>query len=75
MQHAAERDVVDVVAGARRERPFLAPARHASVDQLFVLFECLLRVDAEPLHHAGTEAFDERVGARNERERGFGAAR
>ena len=33
VQHAGERDVVDVVAGARGERPVLAPAGHAAVDQ------------------------------------------
>ena len=32
-EDAGERDVVDVVAGDRRERPVLAPAGHAAVDE------------------------------------------
>src|SRR5439155_353840 len=43
VQHAGEGDVVDVVAGARRERPALAPAGHAAVNQARVFFKTFMR--------------------------------
>ena len=64
VQRAGERDVVDVVAGARRQRPVLAPAGHAAVDQPRIAREQRVGPEAQPLHHAGPEALDQRVGAR-----------
>src|SRR2546422_99540 len=43
VQHAGEGDVVDVVAGARRERPALAPAGHAAVNQARGAFQTFMR--------------------------------
>ena len=63
VQHAGERDVVDVVAGALGERAVLAPAGHAAVDEARIAREHDVGPEAEALHHAGTEAFDQRVGA------------
>jgi hypothetical protein len=42
--------------------PVLAPAGHAAVDQPRVPPARRLRTEAEAFHHAGPEAFDERVG-------------
>ena len=72
-ERAAERDVVDVVAGGLRVRAVLAPAGHAAVDELRVAGEADVGPDAEPLGHAGPEALDERVGLLDEREHGLDA--
>ena len=48
---------------ALRQRAFLAPAGHAAIDQLWIAREHDVRAEAETLHHAGAEAFDQRVGA------------
>ena len=61
-ERAGERDVVDVVAGRLRERTLLAPARHAAVDEARIAREADVGAEAEPLHHAGPEALDQRVG-------------
>ena len=63
VQHAGERDVVDVVAGALGERTVLAPAGHAAVDEARVARVHGVGPEAEALHHAGPEALDQRVGA------------
>ena len=63
VQHARERDVVDVVTGRGRERTVLAPAGHPAVYQPGIARETRLRPEAEPLEHAGPEAFDQHVGA------------
>jgi len=47
----------------RRERPVLAPARHAAVYQTGITRETGLRPEAEALEHAGPEAFDQHVAA------------
>ena len=70
VEHAGERDVVDVVAGARRERAVLAPAGHAAVDELRIRGEQDVGTEAEALHHARPEAFDERVRLLREQQRG-----
>src|SRR5262249_55542576 len=62
-ERAGQRDVVDVVAGPRRVRSLLAPARHAAEDQARVAGQARVGTDAEALHHAGTKALDEGVGA------------
>src|SRR3970040_1739326 len=51
---------------ARRERPILPPAGHAAVDEARVAGERRIRAEAEALHHAGPEALDEHIGARDE---------
>ena len=63
MQRAGQRDVVDVMARGVRVRPVLSPARHATINQLGVVLEQRVRSEAELFQHAGTEAFDQHVGA------------
>ena len=70
VQRAGERDVVDVVPRGLRQRPVLAPARHAPEDETGVAREALVGTQAETLHHAGPEALDERVGLLDEPEHG-----
>src|SRR3546814_15068170 len=41
----------------------LSPAGHATVDELRIVGEQHVGTEPEPLHHAGTEAFDDAVGA------------
>ena len=62
-ERAGDGDVVDVVAGGVGERAFLAPAGHAAVDQLRVAREHDIGAEPEPLHHAGPETLDQRIGA------------
>jgi hypothetical protein len=50
------------VSGRLRVGTLLAPTRHAAEYELRVASEAVVRADAEPLHHAGPEALDERVG-------------
>ena len=62
MQHAGERDVVDVVAGIARHRPVLAESRHAADHELGVELLKLLGRQPQALQNAGTEALDQRIG-------------
>jgi hypothetical protein len=68
MQRARDRDVVDVVAGGLRQRPILAPAGDAPVDQPWIAREARLGAEPEPFGHAGTKAFDQRVGLFRQRQ-------
>ncbi len=63
VERARHGDVVDVVAGRVRERAVLAPAGHPAVDEPRVAREADVGTEPEPLHRAGAEPFDERVGA------------
>src|SRR5213079_1819118 len=63
VQRAAERDVVDIVSRGMRERPGLAPARHAPVHQPRIAAQRYIGTELEALHHAGPKALDERVGS------------
>ena len=65
-QRTGERDVVDVVTGGLRVRAVLAPPGHAPEHELRVAGQAHVGADAEALHHAGAEAFDERVGMLDE---------
>jgi hypothetical protein len=62
------------VSGARRQRAALAPAGHASVNQPRIAREHRIGPQAQALHHAGTEALDQRVGLARQFERGLHAA-
>ena len=75
VQHAGQRDIVDVVAGGVGERPGLAPAGDAAEDELRVAGEADVGAEAEPLHHAGPKPLDDRVGAGDQIERQRGALR
>jgi hypothetical protein len=44
----------------------LPPARHAPEHESGVCFHTDIRTDPEPLHDAGSKAFDQRVGGRDE---------
>jgi hypothetical protein len=48
---------------ALRQRPFLTPSGHAAIDQPRVARLHHVRAKAQSLHHAGPEAFDQRVGS------------
>ena len=66
VQRARQRDIVDVVPGKRRVGTGLAPSSHAAIDQLRIVGEQDVRAEAQPLHHTGTEAFDQPVGCADE---------
>ena len=72
-ERTGERDVVDVVAGHLGVGTFLAPAGHASVDDLRVALEADVRAQTEALHHAGAEALEEGVCAFDQLERDLDA--
>src|SRR5260221_709618 len=61
VQHACQRDVVEVMPGGLGKRAFLAPTGHPAIDQLRVARETRLGPEAEPFHHTGTEALDEGI--------------
>ena len=50
------------MAGGLRQRAFLAPAGHAAEYQPRVARHHDIGSEAQPLHHAGAKAFDQRVG-------------
>ena len=54
------------MAGGIGQRAFLAPAGHAAVDQLWIARQHDVGPEAEPLHHAGPKALDQRVGVRQQ---------
>ena len=62
VQHAVERDVVDVVSGLQAPRPGLAPPRHAAVDQPLVDLRAVFGSEAESLGDAGPQSLDQDVG-------------
>ena len=62
-KRAGDGDVVDVMTGGIGQRAFLAPAGHAAIDEPWIAREHDFRAEAEPLHHAGAKAFDQRIGA------------
>lgn len=68
VQQAGEADVVEVVPGALRQRPLLAPAGHSRVDQLRIAGEARLRPDAQPLGDAGPEGLDQHIGLLDHRQ-------
>ena len=51
------------MADVAGERTVLAPAGHAAVHELGIALAHDVGADAEPLGHAGSEAFEEHVGA------------
>jgi hypothetical protein len=52
-----------------RQRPALAPAGHAAVDERGIARQAHVGPQAQALHHAGAKAFDEHVGALDEGQR------
>jgi hypothetical protein len=49
------------MASGVRERPVLAPACHASEDESRIALKTFFWPQAEALHHAGPEPFDDYV--------------
>ncbi len=58
------------MAGRLGQRPLLAPAGHAAIHQRRIALEAHLGPQAEPLHHTRAHAFDQRIGAVDQREHG-----
>src|SRR6266496_5975396 len=58
-ERAGECEVVDVVARRVGERPCLAPARHAPVDELGIARETDVGTEAVALHDAWAEPLDQ----------------
>lgn len=56
------------MAGSLRQRAFLTPSGHAAIDEFFVAAEHDIGPEAETLHHAGAIAFDQRIGAVEQRQ-------
>ena len=54
-------DVIDVVPGMGGIGPGLSPPGHAAVNELRIVGEKRVRAEAQTLHHAGAEPFDEAV--------------
>ncbi|MNI68220.1 hypothetical protein D3C73_1239010 [compost metagenome] len=50
----------------RSQRPVLAPAGHAAVDEARIVGQQHVGAEAQALHHAGAEAFDQAVGGAGE---------
>src|SRR3546814_6797638 len=63
VEHARQRNIVDVVPGRLRIGTILSPAGHAPIDEPGIVGEQHLGAKAEPLHHAGPIALDDAVGA------------
>ena len=74
VQHAADREVGDVVPGGRGERAVLAPTGHPPVDQPRIAGVHVRRPDAEPFRDTWPEAFDEQVGGVAQPQHDLGAA-
>ena len=57
VQHARQGDVIDVVASRLGQRPILAPAGHAAIDQARHTGRHGLWPKAQTLHHARAKTF------------------
>ncbi len=61
LEGARQRDVVDVVPGGVGHRAVLPPAGHAPVDEARVAGQADVGSEPEALHHARTEALQDRI--------------
>ncbi len=75
VERAGERDVVDVVARAWRERSVLPPPGHPADDEFRIACEQGGGGEPHALEHAGPEALDQRIGAFDQRQERGDAAR
>jgi hypothetical protein len=66
LERASQRDVIDVVTRGVGHRPFLAPTRHASVDEPRIPFETNFGTEAEALHDTRPKSFDDHIGLLDE---------
>ena len=62
VEHAGERDVVEVVTRCLRERPVLSPPRHAAVHKSWIQGEAIVGTYPEPFCDPRSKAFDENIG-------------
>jgi len=70
-----EGDVVEIVAGALRQRPVLPPAGHAAINESGLAGQAGLRPEPEPFHDARPHAFDQRIATFDHAQHQFGSAR
>ncbi len=68
-QRTRERDIGQVVAGGAGPRALLSPAGDPAIDQPRVAREDNLGAKPQPLHDAGPQALDQRIGPLEQRER------
>ena len=61
VQGARQSDVVDVVTRRVRNRAFLAPPRHASIDQPFVARHAVVGAESQTLRDTGPEPFEQAI--------------
>ena len=67
-ERAGDRDVVDVVSGAVRERAGLTPPRHPRIDEPRIPLQHRVGAEPEALHYARPAAFDHDVDSLGELE-------
>ncbi|MCY1361398.1 hypothetical protein D9M69_480640 [compost metagenome] len=70
---AGQGDVIEVVAGGLGQRPLLAPAGHAAIDQPGIERQAHVRPQAQALHDAGAHAFDQRIAVLRQLQHGANA--
>src|SRR5689334_10254181 len=63
MQHAGERDVVQIVSGRVGENTILPETRHAAIYQPGVARHAHIRAKSQALGDAGPKSFEQRIGA------------
>ena len=68
-QQTRECHIVQVVPGSLCQGPALAPARHAAINQLWVVRHAIGWAQTQALHHAGAVAFNQRIGSSHQRHR------
>ena len=74
-QHAAQREIVEIVARGLGERAVLPPAGHAAIDEPRIALRAFGGAEPQALHHARPIALDQRVGRLDERHRLLGRFR
>ena len=62
MKCTRERQKSQVMSGGLSDRPILAPAGHAGINELGIAGKRNIGAEAKALHDTGPEAFDERIG-------------
>ena len=62
MQRAGQTDVVNVMTGNIRQRPFLTPTGHAAIDETWIYLKTICRTQSEAFHYTGTKSLKNDVG-------------
>ncbi len=68
-----KREIIEVMTGGMCKGAMLSPPCHAPVDESWITLQANVWPEAEPLHHAGTHAFNQGVAMRNQRQQGVDA--